>query len=458
MKVRVEKDSMGLVEVPLTAKWGAQTQRALLNFPISGWPMPEAFIKSLGLVKYCAAAANLELGLLSKEIAEPIKIISQEVAQGYYQSEFPLDVFQTGSGTSSNMNANEVISHLIEEKFKLKVHPNDHVNMSQSSNDTIPSVIAIATVLGSTHLLLPAINHLIGVIEKKSTILNKLTKTGRTHLMDALPLTFGQELSGWIAQLKTCGQSIKEATSRCLDLPIGGTAIGTGVNADPAFSDKFINELNKSTGLSFKKSQNFFELMAAQDRIVSFSGQLKMLACALMKICNDLRWMNSGPLSGLGEISLPSLQPGSSIMPGKVNPVIPESCMMVCAHVMGSDVSIGIAGQSGNFQLNVMLPLIAHHVLENIRMLANSCINLGDKAIEGFIVNEEHIKTNLAKNPILVTALNRKIGYELGAIIAKEALSTNRSLIDVALEKTSLSRKELEEILEPYHLTQGGLN
>jgi fumarate hydratase class II len=457
MKIRVEKDSMGIVEVPLTAKWGAQTQRALLNFPISGWPMPETFIHTLALVKYCAAGANRELGLIDGAIADAILIISKEIAQGFHMSEFPVDVFQTGSGTSSNMNMNEVISHLIKERFNIVAHPNDHVNMSQSSNDTIPAVIAMATVIDLRNRLLPAIEHLQKAIDRRADELSKVTKTGRTHLMDALPITFGQELSGWSAQLATAKKNIQYSLALCQELPIGGTAVGTGLNADPLFSEHFIKILNKETGIEFKKAANFFELMAGQDRLVSCSSHLKTLACVLMKISNDLRLMNSGPLAGLNEIALPSLQPGSSIMPGKVNPVIPESCAMVCAHVIGSDMAVTLAGQSGNFQLNVMLPLIAHHVLENIRLLSNSCINLADKAIDGFVVHYEHIERAFAKNPILVTALNRKIGYELGALIAKEALAQNRSVIDVALEKTSLTQEELVEMLNPYHLTQGGL-
>jgi fumarate hydratase class II len=458
MKVRVEKDSMGIVEVPLPAKWGAQTQRALLNFPISGWPMPETFIQALGLLKFCAAGANIELGLIDQVLGEAIQSVAKEISQGFYLQEFPIDVFQTGSGTSSNMNANEVISYLIEERLGMKVHPNDHVNMSQSSNDTVPSVIAMATVLGGVKQLLPAIEHLKVAIDRRAQELNKVTKTGRTHLMDAVPLTFGQELSGWSAQLATIEQSLHYALELCKDLPVGGTAVGTGLNAHPSFADVFIKILNEQTSMQFRKATNFFELMAAQDRIVGFSGQLKTLATLLMKVANDLRWMNSGPLAGLSEIALPSLQPGSSIMPGKVNPVIPESCAMVCAHVIGSDVTVTMAGQSGNFQLNVMLPLIAYHVLENIRLLSHTCINLADKAIDGFIVHRENIQESFSKNPILVTALNRKIGYELGAVIAKEALAQGRSVLEVALEKTSLTKEELEDILDPYHLTQGGLN
>ncbi|NBV28605.1 class II fumarate hydratase [bacterium] len=458
MKVRIEKDSMGIIEVPLLAKWGAQTQRALLNFPISGWPMPEVFIRVLGLIKYCAAQANKDLELIDSSIADAILIISKEIYKGFHFNEFPIDVFQTGSATSSNMNANEVISHLVKERLNLTAHPNDHVNMSQSSNDTIPAVIAIATVLDGVKTLLPALDHLQKAIDRRADELKKVTKTGRTHLMDALPLTFGQELSGWSAQLGTVKHAIQNAIELCKDLPIGGTAIGTGLNAHPSFAEHFIECLNAETNLTFKKGENFFELMSAQDRIVSFSGQLKMLACCLMKIANDLRWMNSGPLAGFSEIALPSLQPGSSIMPGKVNPVIPESCAMVCAHVIGSDLTVTMAGQSGNFQLNVMLPLIAYHVLENMRLLSNTCINLADKAIDGFVVHYEQVEAAFAKNPILVTALNRKIGYELGAVIAKEALEQERSVLDVALEKTALTKEELIEILDPYHLTKGGLN
>ena len=458
MTIRMEKDSLGSIEVPITALWGAQTQRALLNFPISQWPMPQSFIETMGLLKSCAAKANLDLKLISQEKAEVIIKIGEEIAKGVHLEHFPLDVFQTGSCTSSNMNVNEVIVGLAEKIYKIQLHPNDDVNMSQSSNDFIPSVIHAATVISGFKLLLPAIDQLLLSLQRRKKELQNVVKTGRTHLMDALPLTFGQEISGWIAQISFAKDSLTTQLRCCQQLAIGGTAVGTGLNALPEFSGNLIGHLNAKTGLSFEVGENFFELLSSQDRIVACSGALKTLAVALTKIASDLRWMNSGPCAGLGEIRLPSVQPGSSIMPGKVNPVIVESCLMVCAHVIGTDLTISLAGQSGNFQLNVMLPIIAYHLLENIRILANTCSNLAAKAIDGFEVCVDSIEALLSKNPIVITALNRKIGYERGAIIAKKALAENRPVIDVALEETSLSRKELEEILDPYHLTQGGLN
>ena len=457
MKMRVEKDSLGVVEVPIEAKWGAQTQRALWNFPISGWVMPETFIRALGLVKAAAAHANASLGQLNAEDAEAIATIGQEIAQGFHLDQFPIDVFQTGSATSSNMNANEVISHLVAQRFEKELHPNDHVNMSQSSNDIVPTVMSVALVLSTKKELLPAFEHIDLCLKKRQKELASIVKTGRTHLMDAVPMTFAQELSAWAAQLSYARDRITSVSQTHYYLPIGGTAIGTGLNADPCFAEIFIEQLNEMPGESFQKADNSFELISAQDRIVQFSASLKTLAVAVMKISNDLRWMNSGPISGLGEIVLPSLQPGSSIMPGKVNPVIPESAAMVAAHVMGTDMTVTIAGQSGQFQLNVMLPLIAYHALENTRLLAQTLSNLADKAIEGFVVNEEHINSLLNKNPILVTALNQKIGYEKGAQIVKRAIADKRAVLDVALEETELSRSELEKLLDPAFLTKGGM-
>lgn len=457
MKSRIERDSMGVVEVPIKAKWGAQTQRACLNFPISGYAMPEDFIQALGYVKYCAAEANKDLELLDDKIAIAIMNSSKKIIDGHHFEHFPVDVFQTGSGTSSNMNANEVISTLAKELFDLDVHPNDHVNMSQSSNDVIPTTIAVATILSFEKNLQPHVEHLKTTLLAKAKSLKEITKTGRTHLMDAMPVTFSQELTTWAKQLEYALKSITQCAEDLKVLAQGGTAVGTSINAHPEFAGKFCERLRESTGVDFKPSEHFFELISAQDRVAMFSGALKTLSIALMKISNDLRWMNSGPLAGLGEISLPALQPGSSIMPGKVNPVIPESAAMVCAHVMGTDQSVTIAAQSGNFQLNVMLPLIAYHVLENIRLLGTTCVNLADNAIEGFDVNLENIKTALDKNPILVTALNRVIGYEKGAEIAKQAYREKRSILDVASEQTSLTKEELTQILDPHKLTQGGL-
>jgi fumarate hydratase class II len=457
MKMRIEKDSLGVVEVPLHAFWGPQTQRALLNFPISGWVMPEAFIKALGLVKAAAARANATLKALSLEEARAIETIAMEIAQGFHLEHFPIDVFQTGSATSSNMNINEVIHYLAKTRLQKDLHPNDHINMSQSSNDIIPTVIHVALVLSVKQELLPALEQIDRVLTQRMRDLKNIVKTGRTHLMDAVPMTFAQELSGWKAQIDFAKNQIRHVLEHNYQLPVGGTAIGTGLNADPCFAQVFVEHLREMTSEPFQKADNCFELISAQDRVVQFSGTLKTLATAVMKISNDLRWMNSGPIAGLGEIVLPSLQPGSSIMPGKVNPVVPESAAMVCAHVIGTDMTVTIAGQSGQFQLNVMLPLIAYHVLENVRLMANTLSNLSQKALNGFIVNEQHVSSLLKKNPILITALNKKIGYEKGAEIVKKSLAQGRSVYEVALEETSLSAQELESLLDPAQLTQGGV-
>jgi fumarate hydratase class II len=379
------------------------------------------------------------------------------VANGEYDAQFPIDIFQTGSGTSTNMNANEVIAHLAV-KAGTKVHANDHVNYGQSSNDVIPTAIHVSATLTVSEKLLPALKHLQRVLDRRSRQLKKVAKTGRTHLMDAMPITFGQELSGWSAQIASAIERIEDSLKRMRRLPQGGTAVGTGINADPKFGPAMAVQLKKLTGVKFESASNYFEGMASQDAAVELSGQLKTLAVALMKIANDLRWMNSGPLAGLGEIELPALQPGSSIMPGKVNPVIPEATAMVAAQVIGNDASITIAGQSGNFQLNVMLPLVAHNLLQSIGILANVSRLLADKAIAGFKVNTDRVNQALAMNPILVTALNPVIGYEKGAATAKQAYKEHRPIIDVALETTGLSKDELKKLLDPLSLTRGGIH
>ena len=446
---------MGELKVPKDAAYGAQTQRAVNNFPISGITMPAAFISSLGLVKQACANANHELGGLDENLRRAISSICDDIIDGKLMDQFPLDVFQTGSATSTNMNANEVIANLASLEAGGGVHPNDHVNMSQSSNDVIPTTIHVSVAIACHQQLIPAIKHLISVIDDKAEALAEVVTTGRTHLMDAMPVSFGQELSGWSAQLQSCLLHIENVLPEIHQLAIGGTAVGTGINADAAFGTLVAQQLSNSTGLSFKEADNRFSALSTQDAAVALSGQLKTLATALMKISNDLRWMNSGPLAGIGEIALPALQPGSSIMPGKVNPVIPEATAMVCAQVMGNDLTITIAGQSGNFQLNVMLPLVAHNLLQSIEILSNSSHLLADKAIAGFSVNEDNINAALAKNPILVTALNTVIGYELGAKIAKTAYAEGRAVIDVAIEMTDLSQKELEKLLDPKNLIGG---
>jgi fumarate hydratase class II len=454
---RIERDSLGEIAVPAEALYGAQTQRAIDNFPISGLTMPRAFIRSLGLVKCACAAVNGELGLLDAELAEAIQSAAFEVAEGKHDAHFPIDVFQTGSGTSTNMNANEVIARLATTRLGKPVHPNNHVNMSQSSNDVIPTCIHISSTLEISEELLPALEHLVSIIQSKGRSLAGVVKTGRTHLMDAMPLTMEQELSGWAVQMRQGIDRIGDSLRRLRQLPIGGTAVGTGINAPPDFGRKVSAGLAIMTAVEFSVKSNYFEGLSSQDSAVEMSGQLRTLAAGLLKICNDLRWMNSGPLAGLAEIELPVLQPGSSIMPGKVNPVIPEAVAMVCAQIMGNDLTISIAGQSGNFQLNVMLPLIAFNLLQSIELAAHASRLLADKAIRDFKVNHEYIEYRLSRNPILVTALNRRIGYEKGAEIVKRAYAEGRPILEVAAELTGLPKEQLQELLNPLNLTRGGL-
>ena len=454
---RIERDSMGELQVPADALWGAQTQRAVQNFPISGLTLPRAFIAALGLVKQAAARANTRLGLLDSEVARAIDAAASDVEKGRYDAQFPIDVFQTGSGTSTNMNANEVIASLATRRLGRAVHPNDHVNMSQSSNDVIPTAIHVSAAVTVRRELVPALEHLRDVLRLKEREVGAIVKTGRTHLMDAMPVTLGQELSGWRTQIENGLERLAAVEPRLLALAQGGTAVGTGINAHPEFGARFCEELANLGGLAFTPAASYFEALASQDTAVELSGQLKVIAVSLMKIANDLRWMNSGPLAGLGEIALPALQPGSSIMPGKVNPVIPEATAMVAAQVIGNDTTITIAGQSGNFQLNVMLPVIAYNLLESIRLLANACRALADRAIAGFKVNEDRLAAALDRNPILVTALNPVIGYEKGAAIAKQAYAEGRPIREVAAKMTDLSPEELARLLDPADLARGGI-
>jgi len=455
---RLEHDSMGELRVPSDALWGAQTQRAVQNFPVSGTPMPREFIRALGLIKAAAAEVNGGFGLLGKGAAAAIRASALEVAEGRHDAQFPIDVFQTGSGTSSNMNANEVIATLATRRGRAKVHPNDHVNLGQSSNDVIPTAIRVSAQVAVGEQLLPALKHLRKTIERRAKSFGRITKTGRTHLMDAMPLTFAQEFGAWASQLASAQARIEDALKRLRRLPIGGTAIGTGINADPRFGRAMARALSSLAGTRFESAGDKFEGLAAQDDAVELSGQLGALAVALMKIANDLRWMNSGPLAGLGEIELPALQPGSSIMPGKVNPVIPESLAMVCAQVIGHHATITVAGQSGNFQLNVMLPLIAYDLLDSIRLLSNSMRLLADSAIAGLRVREERVREALDRNPILVTALNPIIGYEKAAAIAKQAYKEGRPVLDVAAERSGLPGKQLRKLLDAAALTRGGIH
>ena len=454
---RTVSDSMGELTVPEDALWGAQTQRAVDNFPLSGMPMPRRFIAALGLVKWAAAGANAELGLMAADQAIAIQKAALAVAGGEHDEHFPIDVFQTGSGTSSNMNANEVIATLASVSLGSAVHPNDHVNMSQSSNDVIPTCVHVSAAIAVHSELLPALKHLAAALAKKAGELKSTVKTGRTHLMDAMPVTLGQELDGWRSQINHASERLTDTMKRLTALAQGGTAVGTGINAHPEFGRKVATLLAEQSGIAFGQAASLFESLSSQDAAVETSGQLRVLAVSLMKISNDLRWMNSGPLAGIGEIELPALQPGSSIMPGKVNPVIPEAVAMVCAQVMGNDATIAVAGQSGNFQLNVMLPVVAHNLLQSIEILANACTCLADTAITGFTVNRIALERALDRNPILVTALNPVIGYEKGAAVAKKAYAEGRPVKDVAREMTDLSDAELERLLDPAALAEGGI-
>ncbi len=457
MRNRMEHDSLGEVDVPGDAYYGAQTQRAVENFRLSGTRLPQAFVSALGHIKACAAEANAALGLLDRDIADAIVVAANRVAGGELDEHFPIDVFQTGSGTSSNMNANEVIAHCASIALGRPVHPNDHVNMSQSSNDVIPTAIHVGASLLVQEVLLPGLDVLARRIDDRAAANEAVVKTGRTHLMDAMPLTVAQELSGWSVQVRRGQERVQGVLPRLHTLAIGGTAVGTGVNAAVEFGPLVAQALSRRIGIAFAASGNYFEALSSQDTAVELSGQLKTVAVSLMKIANDLRWMNSGPLGGLGEIELPALQPGSSIMPGKINPVIPEAVAMVCARVIGIDSTLTVAGQSGNFQLNVMLPLVAHDLLQSIDLLGKAARLLGERAIAGMTFRQAHLRAQLDRNPMLVTGLNRLIGYEQGSKIARQAYSQGRPVIDVALEHTRLSRAELERLLDPVALTRPGI-
>ena len=457
MKTRVERDSMGELKVLESALYGPQTQRALNNFPISGKRMPRSFVETLIQAKGAAAVANKSLGLLSPEISEAIYVASQELLGDDFMEHFPVDVYQTGSGTSSNMNANEVIANIASKQSGQTVSPNDHVNYGQSSNDIIPTCIHVSAVKEIEAKLLPSLVHLAKSISVKAKESKSFIKTGRTHLMDAMPIRFDQCLSAWETQINQNIDLIELMIPKLSLLAQGGTAIGTGINAHPKFSEEFCKEMSNLTGHQFKSSDNFFSQLGSQDTIVALSGHLKTTAVSMMKIANDLRWMNSGPLAGLGEIELEALQPGSSIMPGKVNPVIPEATAMVCAQVIGNDAAITIGGQSGNFELNVMLPMICENILSSLELLANTALILSDKAIKSFVVNEDQILKALSRNPILVTALNPIIGYLKAAEIAKKAYKERLPVIDVAERETDIPRSELEKLLDPKKLTEGGI-
>ncbi len=456
-KFRIERDTLGEVRVPADALYGAQTQRALENFPISGLTLPRAFVHALGTIKAVAAHVNHELGLLDAGIAAAIEQAAREVAAGRHDRHFPIDVFQTGSGTSTNMNANEVIARLASDLSGGPVHPNDHVNMCQSSNDVIPTAIHLSACVQLRGALLPALGHLAQTLSARALELEGVVKTGRTHLMDAMPVRLGQELGGWAAQIQQGVERIEASLPRLQELAIGGTAVGTGINAHPEFGARVAARLAKECGIALRVGSNHFRDLSSQDAAVEMSGQLRTVAVSLIKIANDLRWMNSGPLAGLGEIELPALQPGSSIMPGKVNPVIPEAVTMVGVQVLGNDATIALAGQSGNFQLNVMLPVLAYNLLQSIEILANAARLLADKAIAGLRVNRERLQAALERNPILVTALNRVLGYDRAAAIAKRAYAERRPILEVASEMSDLSEAELRRLLDPAALTKRGI-
>ncbi|WP_460803027.1 class II fumarate hydratase [Microbulbifer agarilyticus] len=454
---RIEEDSLGEVKVPRQALYGAQTQRAVENFPVSGYVLPVSFIRAVVAIKRAAAHTNAQLGLLDKAIAQAIVQACDDLTDQDYTQQFPVDVFQTGSGTSTNMNVNEVLAHLASAASGLPISANDHVNMSQSSNDVIPTAIHLSALLAIQNELLPALLHLSDTLDQKAEDVGDVVKTARTHLMDAVPIALSQEVSAWSAQIKLSRARLECTLPRLELLAQGGTAVGTGLNAHAEFAQEFALRLGADCGIAPRPAENPFAAISSQDTAVEVSGQVKTLAVALMKISNDLRWMNSGPLAGFGEIALPSLQPGSSIMPGKVNPVIAESTAMVAAKIIGNDTTVTVAGQSGNFQLNVMLPVIAFCLLESIQLATSGSRLLADKAISGFTVNRSSMQEALARNPILVTALNPVIGYAKAAEIAKQAYKAKRPILDVAEEMTDLSRAELEKLLDPSRLSEGGI-
>jgi fumarate hydratase class II len=444
---RIERDTMGEVKVPAQALWRAQTQRAVENFPISGTPLEPQHVHALALVKAAAAKVNEELGVLDKELALAIENAAVAIAAGSHDDHFPIDVFQTGSGTSSNMNTNEVVASLATEALGRDVHPNDHVNASQSSNDVFPTSIHVAAARALTKDLVPALEHLAAGLEAKAEEFKDVVKSGRTHLMDATPVTLGQEFGGYAAQVRLGIERIESTLPRVAELPLGGTAVGTGINTPPGFSARVIEVLGELTDLPLTEARNHFEAQGSRDALVEASGQLRTIAVSLVKICNDLRWMGSGPRAGLGEIHLPDLQPGSSIMPGKVNPVLPEATTMVCAQVIGNDAAVAFAGASGNFELNVMLPVIARNLLESIRLLANSSRLLADRCVSGITADIERCREYAESSPSIVTPLNRVIGYEAAAAVAKKAVKERKTIREVVLEEGYVERGELTEAL-----------
>ncbi|HET9381585.1 MAG TPA: class II fumarate hydratase [Streptomyces sp.] len=457
---RVERDSMGEVRVPAHAKWRAQTQRAVENFPVSGQRLERAHIEALARVKGAAARVNARLGVLDGEIAGAVEAAAEEVAGGRWDEHFPVDVFQTGSGTSSNMNMNEVLATLASERLGgRQVHPNDHVNASQSSNDVFPSSLHIAATAAVTRDLIPALEHLAAALERKAAEFSDVVKSGRTHLMDATPVTLGQEFGGYAAQIRHGVERLHASLPRLAELPLGGTAVGTGINTPPGFSAAVIEEVARATGLPLTEARDHFEAQGARDGVVETSGQLRTVAVSLTKIANDLRWMASGPRTGLAEISLPDLQPGSSIMPGKVNPVVPEAVLMVAAQVVGNDATVATAGAAGNFELNVMLPVIAKNVLESVRLLANVSRLLADRTVDGVVAHRDRAREYAESSPSVVTPLNRYLGYEEAARVAKKALAEQKTIRQVVLdggyvERGDLTVEQLDEALDVLRMTR----
>ncbi|MHA6798493.1 class II fumarate hydratase [Bounagaea algeriensis] len=457
---RIEHDTMGEVRVPADALYRAQTQRAVENFPISGQGLERAQIRALGLLKAATARVNAKLGVLDADLAEAVARAADEVAEGEHDDHFPIDVFQTGSGTSSNMNANEVIATLATRSLGRDVHPNDHVNASQSSNDTFPATIHVAATEAVLTDVIPALEHLAGTVEQRAAEWSEIVKSGRTHLMDAVPVTLGQEAGAWAAQLRYGVERLRAGLPRLGELPIGGTAVGSGLNAPQGFGDAVAQELARVTGLPLSEAADHFEAQAAQDAVVETSGSMRTVAVSLTKIANDLRWLGSGPRTGLAELALPDLQPGSSIMPGKVNPVIPEATLQVVAQVIGNDQTVSFAGSQGNFQLNVMLPVIARNVLESARLLAAVSRQLADRVFTGVTVNTEHTREYAEGSPSIVTPLNRYIGYEEAAAVAKQALKERRTIREVVLDRGyveagQLTVEQLDEALDVLTMARG---
>ncbi|HWM93802.1 MAG TPA: class II fumarate hydratase [Thermoanaerobaculia bacterium] len=463
-ETRIEKDSLGEVEVPAGAYYGAQTERARRNFPVSGLTLPRRFISAVALIKGEAAAVNEELGIVSAEVTKAIRQAAAEVVEGRHDGQFPLDVFQTGSATSTNMNVNEVLSNRAIEILggvigsKAPVHPNDHVNAGQSSNDVIPTAIHVSAYVAIQEHLDPALRHLADALGRKAEEFDRIVKIGRTHLQDAVPIRLGQEFSGYAQQVRYALDRLAAVKPRLAELPLGGTAVGTGLNAPPEFAPRVIALLAERTGCPFVPAPNRFEAMAAKDAAVEASGALKTVATSLTKIANDIRWLASGPRCGIGEISIPSLQPGSSIMPGKVNPVIPESVLMVAAQVVGNDATITLAGMSGNFDLNVMMPLIAYNLLQSIEILANASNLLAEKCVEGTVANRERCEELVERSLAMVTSLVPRIGYDAAAEIAKESVRTGRTVRELCRERNVLPEAELAEALDPWGMTEGGIH